>query len=437
MSERRTLRRSSRLETRASEPRTGETVPTNTEEKIEETHNTSVTVNVQPIEETPSFKGGISTGPAAVNPIPEKGVKSDTVTLSRQEWEEIRRSLNLLKRGVSPPLSNSPTGYTTPSNIRTPFRIHHEQADLEESSPSDSSMVSKFIAEYDIYEAMVVRRRFGLSVADLSLCLTNEVKVDLVEEGFDMIVQAKILKYLRKIKKNEDRSRSKIVIREVEGIQWKNLGSPSASMRAFLKAADKILRGIHFDNKSIEKEVCLKIIKRLPTEFGSSRAKERQTEEGWRTYKLLKRGLRRAAISISTWDIQISRDNQKDSSEVGNLGGVSGVAGDSVSPTVESVDPVDIPEMYMVEMGDWKVAEVSSNSSDEEVGPAEEGEVPDYAEHAYYRDELSDEILRKEYEVGASSSKPHIDTPKMQQLLNNKIEKKVEDLVKTQALNLE
>eukprot|EP00924_Labyrinthula_sp_SR-Ha-C_P015340 snap_masked-scaffold_87-processed-gene-0.0-mRNA-1 protein AED:0.48 eAED:0.48 QI:0/-1/0/1/-1/1/1/0/1690 len=93
--------------------------------------------------------------------------------------------------------------------------------------------------------------------------------------------------------------------------------------------------------------------------------------------------------------------------------------------------------MYMVEMGDWKVAEVSSNSSDEEVGPAEEGEVPDYAEHAYYRDELSDEILRKEYEVGASSSKPHIDTPKMQQLLNNKIEKKVEDLVKAQVLNLE
>eukprot|EP00924_Labyrinthula_sp_SR-Ha-C_P010501 snap_masked-scaffold_70-processed-gene-0.18-mRNA-1 protein AED:1.00 eAED:1.00 QI:0/-1/0/0/-1/1/1/0/133 len=60
-----------------------------------------------------------------------------------------------------------------------------------------------------------------------------------------------------------------------------------------------------------------------------------------------------------------------------------------------------------------------------------------YAEHAYYRDELSDKVLRREYEVGAASSKSHIDTPEMQQLLNNKIENKVEDLLEDETLSLE
>eukprot|EP00924_Labyrinthula_sp_SR-Ha-C_P014967 snap_masked-scaffold_9-processed-gene-3.20-mRNA-1 protein AED:1.00 eAED:1.00 QI:0/-1/0/0/-1/1/1/0/84 len=54
----------------------------------------------------------------------------------------------------------------------------------------------------------------------------------------------------------------------------------------------------------MEKELCLEITKRLPIEFGSARAKERQTEEGRKTYKSLKKGLRKAALSISTWDIQ-------------------------------------------------------------------------------------------------------------------------------------
>eukprot|EP00924_Labyrinthula_sp_SR-Ha-C_P010491 snap_masked-scaffold_70-processed-gene-0.17-mRNA-1 protein AED:1.00 eAED:1.00 QI:0/-1/0/0/-1/1/1/0/323 len=322
MSERRTLRRSSRLGTCASERRTGETALTNIEEKMKEPNSTSVQVSAPMVEGIQPVEGGISTDSAAVNPPPKKkgGVQGDTVTLSRQKWEEIRRSLDLLKRDVNPPSASSPTGYTTPSNIRTPFNIHHERANPEESSPSDSSSsgeeetgeqpvptlmrneakgrareegykvkpilsnldppaVSKFIAEYDIYEATAVRRRFGLSVADLSLCLTSEVKVDLVDEGFDMTVHAKILKYLRRIKRNKDRSRSKIAIIEVESIKWKNLGSPSAAMGAFLKATDKILRGIHFDNKSTKKEACPKIIKRLSTEFGSSRDKERQMEE--------------------------------------------------------------------------------------------------------------------------------------------------------------
>eukprot|EP00924_Labyrinthula_sp_SR-Ha-C_P012150 augustus_masked-scaffold_26-processed-gene-4.6-mRNA-1 protein AED:1.00 eAED:1.00 QI:0/0/0/0/1/1/6/0/1397 len=568
MSEGRTLRRSSRLRTGASKRRTGETAPTNTEERVEEPNNISVATSTSIVEENQPVEGRISTDSAVVNPTPEGG-----------------GGYKLLRHRVNPSSANSPACYTRPSNIRTPFNPYHEQPNLEESSPSGSSSseeekmgvqpvptlirneakgrtrevrykdkpilsnldppaVSKFIAEYDIYEAAVVRRRFGLSVAYLSLCLTNEVKVDLVEEGFDMTVQAKTLKYLRKINRNEDRSRSKIVIIEVENIQWKNLGSPSASMGAFLKATDKILRGIHFDNKSIEKEACLKFIKRLPTDFGSSWAKGRLTEEGWNTYKQLKRGLRRAAIPISTWDIQsparqhqkisktkrsspdhiqqsvvkksvssasypknsdlriitlangrqkhivprgwplekreervpekatfvaiaflpatmhriyqnnqlnkqqprasekrqvneVSEESPKVAPQAGGQGGVVVVPGDDESPTVKSLDPVDIPEMNMIEMEEWEVAEVISDGSGEEVGPREEGEVLGYAEHAHYRDELSDEILRREYEVEAASSKPHIDTPKMQQFLSNKIEKKVQDLVEAKALSLE
>eukprot|EP00924_Labyrinthula_sp_SR-Ha-C_P014962 snap_masked-scaffold_9-processed-gene-3.19-mRNA-1 protein AED:1.00 eAED:1.00 QI:0/-1/0/0/-1/1/1/0/261 len=58
----------------------------------------------------------------------------------------------------------------------------------------DLAEVTKFTSEFDIYETTVIRQRFALPSADLYLNLSNEVKVELVEEGYDMKVQPKILR---------------------------------------------------------------------------------------------------------------------------------------------------------------------------------------------------------------------------------------------------
>eukprot|EP00924_Labyrinthula_sp_SR-Ha-C_P001815 snap_masked-scaffold_91-processed-gene-0.38-mRNA-1 protein AED:0.44 eAED:0.45 QI:0/-1/0/1/-1/1/1/0/2328 len=423
----------------------------------------------------------------------------------------------------------------------------------------DPSEVTKFISEFDIYETTVIHQRFALPSADLNLNLSNEVKVDLVEEGYDMRDQAKIIKYLRKIKRNEDKSRSKVVIREIDNLVWKNTGSPSASMSEFIKSTDKILRGITFSNKSMEKELCLKIIKRLPIEFGSARAKERQTEEGWKTYKSLKKGLRKAALSISTWDIQSpalqhqkfskSRKNTSESnnsqsrrsgsqyvsrnsgevkiivlqtghkkhivprswpiekrrkySRDNNLCGYCFTEGhhaaqcpvlrrkesdqnrntrdqdrpdrntnlqrsqSNVAPQVNQIsssenktsgdnndknnnnkegevkeeseieisannlDPVDFPEMYVLEVSNRnEVYEVVVGSDVEPLSMEwDEDFESEHATRSMYRDEISDEIIEGEHEVVSTSSKPYIETPEMQEVLKNKIREKISELV--------
>eukprot|EP00924_Labyrinthula_sp_SR-Ha-C_P005044 augustus_masked-scaffold_1-processed-gene-19.4-mRNA-1 protein AED:1.00 eAED:1.00 QI:0/0/0/0/1/1/3/0/672 len=112
------------------------------------------------------------------------------------------------------------------------------------------------------------------------------------------------MKYLNNINKLQNMGKEKILMRKVESLAWTNEGTPMKSMTRFLKQVTDMVRGIRWETKSMEKEFCLKVIRKLPLEFGSGNAKETQSIKKWKTVGKLRRSLNKAAMVISEWDLQ-------------------------------------------------------------------------------------------------------------------------------------
>eukprot|EP00924_Labyrinthula_sp_SR-Ha-C_P004437 snap_masked-scaffold_1-processed-gene-0.9-mRNA-1 protein AED:1.00 eAED:1.00 QI:0/0/0/0/1/1/2/0/1072 len=164
--------------------------------------------------------------------------------------------------------------------------------------------VASFLEEFQVYETNVVRGRLKLPNADISLSLSNQVQVMLQDEGVSVMRRRSVMKYLNNINRLQNKGKEKILMRKVENFMWSNEGTPMKSMTHFLKQVTDMVRGIKWETKSMEREFCLKVIKKLPLEFGSGSAKETQSIKKWKTVGKLRRGLNKAAMIISEWDLQ-------------------------------------------------------------------------------------------------------------------------------------
>eukprot|EP00924_Labyrinthula_sp_SR-Ha-C_P014518 maker-scaffold_34-augustus-gene-0.59-mRNA-1 protein AED:0.45 eAED:0.46 QI:0/0/0/0.5/0.66/0.5/4/0/1472 len=168
----------------------------------------------------------------------------------------------------------------------------------------EPNKVASFLEEFQVYETNVVRGRLKLPNADISLSLSNQVQVMLQDEGVSVMRRRSVMKYLNNINRLQNKGKEKILMRKVENLMWSNEGTPMKSMTHFLKQVTDMVRGIKWETKSMEREFCLKVIKKLPLEFGSENAKETQSIKKWKTVGKLRRGLNEAAMIISEWDLQ-------------------------------------------------------------------------------------------------------------------------------------
>eukprot|EP00924_Labyrinthula_sp_SR-Ha-C_P001753 augustus_masked-scaffold_64-processed-gene-0.13-mRNA-1 protein AED:1.00 eAED:1.00 QI:0/0/0/0/1/1/4/0/1152 len=125
----------------------------------------------------------------------------------------------------------------------------------------DPGKVSVFLEEFEVYEENVVKGRLRLPNADIVLCVSNNVQVMLKEERVNLMSRKKVIKYLTKIRKLQNKGKEKVLMRKVEALTWTNEGTPMKSMGKFLKEVTEMTRGVKWETRSMEKEFCCKVIK--------------------------------------------------------------------------------------------------------------------------------------------------------------------------------
>eukprot|EP00924_Labyrinthula_sp_SR-Ha-C_P010452 augustus_masked-scaffold_79-processed-gene-0.3-mRNA-1 protein AED:1.00 eAED:1.00 QI:0/0/0/0/1/1/8/0/1133 len=280
----------------------------------------------------------------------------DHVVVTRESWEQLKQNYETLQLQMSTLLQQVKTNISTGSNREVKkdlFRIKGkgksrseiEESDSENSTHSASSLsltdsniskgnngglreserkrareekykgklvlrslepskVAAFLEKFQVYETNVVRGRLKLPDVDISLCLSNQVQVMLQDEGVSAMRRRSAMKYLNSINKLQNKGKEKILMRKVESLVWSNEGAPMKSMTKFLKQVTDMVRGIRWETKSMEKESCLKVIRKLPFEFGSGNAKRTQSIKKWKKMGKLRRGLNKGSMVISESDLQ-------------------------------------------------------------------------------------------------------------------------------------
>eukprot|EP00924_Labyrinthula_sp_SR-Ha-C_P011244 snap_masked-scaffold_48-processed-gene-1.85-mRNA-1 protein AED:1.00 eAED:1.00 QI:0/0/0/0/1/1/2/0/606 len=275
----------------------------------------------------------------------------DHVVVTRESWEQLQQNYETLQLQMSTLLQQVKANISTGSNREVKkdlFRVKDkgnsrseiEESDSENSAHSASSLsisvrnnrglreserkrareekykgkpvlrslepskVAAFLEKFQVYETNLVRGRLKLPGANISLCLSNQVQAMFQDEGVSVMRRRSVMKYLNNINRLQNKGKEKILIRKVESLVWSNEGTPMKSMTHFLKHVTDMVRGIKWETKSMEREFCLKVIRKLPLEFGSGNANVIQSIKKWKTVGKLRRELNEAVMIISEWDLQ-------------------------------------------------------------------------------------------------------------------------------------
>eukprot|EP00924_Labyrinthula_sp_SR-Ha-C_P010310 augustus_masked-scaffold_23-processed-gene-2.61-mRNA-1 protein AED:1.00 eAED:1.00 QI:0/0/0/0/1/1/5/0/1049 len=418
----------------------------------------------------------------------------DHVVVTRESWEQLQQNYETLQLQMSTLLQQVKANISTGSNKKVRkdlFKVkdkrrnvlevedsNSESSDLSASSLSSAeseddvgdnrglreserkrareekykgkpilrslepSKVASFLEEFQVHETNVVRGRLKLPNADISLSLSNQVQVMLQDEGVSVMRRRSVMKYLNNINRLQNKGKEKILMRKVENLMWSNEGTPMKSMTHFLKQVTDMVRGIKWETKSMEREFCLKVIKKLPLEFGSGSAKETQSIKKWKTSSfeaLTNEPLKnKNKISVKS-DLAPKQRPRNPRGESNPSEGVrrTTLEDGSVKHFLPKTWSKEKRKQYGMDHNMCLFCYTKeSNSEDEEsvfVGAVEVldleeshgDESEDFMVGSLDPVDLGEVLVEDEFEVGGDVGKPHVTDNKVQAYLRNKVREKV------------